>query len=46
MDDPSLAVERALSQPEVSPTLAIDQLSTLVHGSTLITNAIIERKGA
>lgn len=44
--DPSLAVESALS--EALGHLAADarQVQALVHGTTLVTNAIIERKGA
>jgi N-methylhydantoinase A len=46
--DPSLAVETAL-RPALGdgPTrLAASERGTLVHGTTLVTNAIIERKGA
>ena len=42
-EDASLGFETVLSD---QTDLTIDQLTTLVHGSTLVTNAIIERKGA
>jgi N-methylhydantoinase A len=45
-EDPSLAVERVFAQQSASVGLPIGNLSALVHGSTLVTNAIIERKGA
>ncbi len=44
--DPSEAVEEvlrdAVSRADVSPS----EISTIVHGTTLVTNAVIERKGA
>jgi N-methylhydantoinase A len=44
--DPSLAVETAL-RPALGEGLArAGERGTLVHGTTLVTNAIIERKGA
>jgi N-methylhydantoinase A len=44
--DPSLAVETALKQSMVGSTsLTTGERGTLVHGTTLVTNAIIERKG-
>jgi N-methylhydantoinase A len=44
--DPSLAVETAL-KPALGEDLArATERGTLVHGTTLVTNAIIERKGA
>lgn len=45
-EDPSLAVERVLVQQQEIRGLRIENLSSLVHGSTLVTNALIERKGA
>ncbi len=54
--DPSLAVETALRQAlgdgstglttGGSTSLTANERGTLVHGTTLVTNAIIERKGA
>ncbi|MGH6628625.1 MAG: hydantoinase/oxoprolinase N-terminal domain-containing protein, partial [Burkholderiales bacterium] len=46
--DPSLAVETALrpALADGSTQLAAGERGTLVHGTTLVTNAIIERKGA
>jgi N-methylhydantoinase A len=45
-EDPSEAVENGLvellSQEDVAP----DELRTIIHGTTLVTNALIERKGA
>lgn len=44
--DPSLAVETALKRGLESSTVDRAQRGTLVHGTTLVTNALIERKGA
>jgi N-methylhydantoinase A len=44
--DPSLAVETALKRGFGSDTVDRAQRGTLVHGTTLVTNALIERKGA
>jgi N-methylhydantoinase A len=44
--DPSLAVETALKQALGEGLARADERGTLVHGTTLVTNAIIERKGA
>jgi N-methylhydantoinase A len=44
--DPSIAVESVLIQTRSNSELSVGGLSTLVHGSTLVTNAIIERKGS
>ncbi|MGH7774142.1 MAG: hydantoinase/oxoprolinase family protein [Candidatus Binatia bacterium] len=44
--DPSLAVETALSQALSGGLAKPGERGTLVHGTTLVTNAIIERKGA
>lgn len=45
-EDPSLAVETALRHALESGLAAPGEKGTLVHGTTLVTNAIIERKGA
>lgn len=44
--DPSLAVETAMRQALASKAIAPGERGTLVHGTTLVTNALIERKGA
>ncbi|HEY1267696.1 MAG TPA: hydantoinase/oxoprolinase family protein [Candidatus Binatia bacterium] len=44
--DPSLAVETALSRALAEGPAQSGERGTLVHGTTLVTNAIIERKGA
>ncbi|MCW1966687.1 MAG: hydantoinase/oxoprolinase family protein [Anaerolineae bacterium] len=44
--DPSLAVETGLREILTQASLQPNQVNTLVHGTTLVTNAIIERKGA
>lgn len=44
--DPSLAVENALKPVLDNGTVKRDQRGTLIHGTTLVTNALIERKGA
>jgi N-methylhydantoinase A len=44
--DPSLAVETALRRAFESGAVGADERGTLVHGTTLVTNALIERKGA
>ncbi|MFQ5812936.1 MAG: hydantoinase/oxoprolinase family protein [Anaerolineae bacterium] len=44
--DPSLAVETALRQGLDAGVARGGERGTLVHGTTLVTNAIIERKGA
>ena len=43
--DPSLAVENAL-RPVLKNHPAKSERGTLIHGTTLVTNALIERKGA
>jgi len=43
--DPSLAVETALSQALANGVAKPGEHGTLVHGTTLVTNALIERKG-
>jgi N-methylhydantoinase A len=44
--DPSLAVETALGRALGEGSAQSGERGTLVHGTTLVTNAIIERKGA
>src|SRR5262250_2172751 len=44
--DPSLAVESALRPELEKGTVKRGERGTLIHGTTLVTNAIIERKGA
>jgi N-methylhydantoinase A len=44
--DPSLAVESALKPVLENGTVRRGQRGTLIHGTTLVTNALIERKGA
>lgn len=46
LDDPSLAVELALSRALKDGVAKFGDMGTLVHGTTLVTNALIERKGA
>ena len=43
--DPSLAVETGLHETLTQANVAAAQVQTLVHGTTLVTNAMIERKG-
>src|SRR3984957_2707124 len=43
--DPSLAIEVALTEALASKQVPIDTLATIVHGTTLVANALIERKG-
>jgi N-methylhydantoinase A len=45
-DDPSKAVERVLVQALQDSGVDASQIRHLVHGTTLVTNTIIERKGA
>jgi N-methylhydantoinase A len=45
-DDPSRAVLEGTAELLQREGVAIGQVSELVHGTTLVTNAIIERKGA
>jgi N-methylhydantoinase A len=45
-DDPSRAVEEALTETLRQAGIAPEQVQHLVHGTTLVTNALIERKGA
>ena len=44
--DPSLAVENALRPVLESGAIKVGERGTLIHGTTLVTNALIERKGA
>ena len=44
--DPSLAVETALRPVLEADTSKAGERGMLVHGTTLVTNAVIERKGA
>ncbi len=44
--DPSEAVETVLTDALSRAGVAANELKHLVHGTTLVTNAIIERKGA
>ena len=44
--DPSLAVEDALRPALENGTVKAGARGTLIHGTTLVTNALIERKGA
>ncbi|MCH9649356.1 MAG: hydantoinase/oxoprolinase family protein [Deltaproteobacteria bacterium] len=45
-EDPSKAVETVLRGALESMAISAGELSHLIHGTTLVTNAIIERKGA
>ncbi|HXV83437.1 MAG TPA: hydantoinase/oxoprolinase family protein [Candidatus Binatia bacterium] len=45
-EDPSLAVENALRPLLENGTIKPEERGTLLHGTTLVTNALIERKGA
>ena len=44
--DPSLAVENALRPVLENGSVNARERGTLIHGTTLVTNALIERKGA
>jgi N-methylhydantoinase A len=44
-DDPSEAVEKGLVELLEREDVAATQLNTIIHGTTLVTNALIERKG-
>src|SRR5512147_2108616 len=44
--DPSLAVENALRPALENGAVDARERGTLIHGTTLVTNALIERKGA
>jgi N-methylhydantoinase A len=45
-DDPSRAVEVVLVETLQAASIPVREVRHLVHGTTLVTNAIIERKGA
>lgn len=45
-DDPSLGVEQALNETLEDANVRPEQIQHLIHGTTLVTNAMIERKGA
>ncbi len=45
-DDPSRAVAEVLSEALVRADAPPDQVQHVIHGTTLVTNAVIERKGA
>src|SRR5262245_3119594 len=44
-EQPSLAIESALAEAMDALAVGAEALDTAVHGTTLITNAIMERKG-
>lgn len=46
LEDPSEAVEEGLIELLDREGVEADELKTIVHGTTLVTNALIERKGA
>ena len=45
-EDPSSAVETVLGRALEQRVVASDERGELIHGTTLVTNALIERKGA
>ena len=45
-DDPSRAVEESLTETLEAAGVRPDELQHVIHGTTLVTNAMIERKGA
>ena len=45
-DDPSLAVETVLKETLATVGVSPQTIQHLIHGTTLVTNAMIERKGA
>ncbi|HEY6581910.1 MAG TPA: hydantoinase/oxoprolinase family protein, partial [Rubrobacter sp.] len=45
-DDPSEAVEKGLYELLEREDVEAGQLGTIIHGTTLVTNALIERRGA
>src|SRR5438105_1276562 len=45
-DDPSRAVAEVLSEALVRASAPPEQVQHVIHGTTLVTNAVIERKGA
>lgn len=44
-EDPSLAIEAVLLDAAKRSGFALEQVEAIVHGTTLVTNAFIERKG-
>ena len=44
--DPSIAVLEGIDQLLQEASVAIGDVDGIIHGSTLVTNAVIERKGA
>src|SRR3954452_870110 len=44
--DPSQAIEAGLAETLARAGLALGPVCQIIHGTTLVTNAIIERKGA
>ncbi|MEM7585166.1 MAG: hydantoinase/oxoprolinase family protein [Acidobacteriota bacterium] len=46
VEDPSAAVENVLTDVLGQADVAFGELRHLIHGTTLVTNALIERKGA
>ncbi|MCH9672700.1 MAG: hydantoinase/oxoprolinase family protein, partial [Gammaproteobacteria bacterium] len=44
-DDPARAVVEAVDKALATAQLAADQLSSVIYGTTLVANALIERKG-
>jgi N-methylhydantoinase A len=45
-DEPARAVSTGLSQLSNQTGIPVEQIDQIVHGTTLVTNALIERKGA
>ncbi|MEM7110823.1 MAG: hydantoinase/oxoprolinase family protein [Chloroflexota bacterium] len=45
-EDPSIAVETVLKDVLAAAEIPADEIQHLIHGTTLVTNAMIERKGA
>ena len=43
-DDPSRAIELGLQETLASAHAAMDALGQIIHGTTLVTNALIERR--
>ncbi len=44
--DPSIAVEKVLKETLAQFNVQPEEIQNLIHGTTLVTNAMIERKGA
>lgn len=45
-DDPSMAVESAIADTLLGASVGVQDVQHVIHGTTLVTNALIERKGA